>query len=45
MLTQKGNVQGIKMLFSLSKASVHDVSVGEGRSVMRVSHRTLGYFS
>ena len=38
MLAQKGNVQGIKMLFSLSKASIHDVSAGEGRSVMHVSH-------
>lgn len=44
MLAQKGNVQGIKMLFSLSKASIHDVSVGEGRSIMHVSHCTLGYF-
>ena len=43
MLAQKGNVQGIKRLFSLQKASVHDVSVVEGRSAMHVSHRTLVY--
>lgn len=44
MLAQKGNVEGIKMLFSLQKASIHDVSIAEGRSVMHVSHSTLGYF-
>lgn len=42
VLAQKGNVQDIKLLFSLSKASIHDVSVGEGRSVMHVSHCNLG---
>ena len=44
MLAQKGNVQGIEKLLSLSEASIHDVIVGEGRSVMHVSHYTLGVF-
>ena len=44
ILAQKGNVQGIEKLVSLSKASIHDVSVGEGRSVMHVSHYTLAIF-
>ena len=41
VLAQKGNVRGIKMLLSLQKASIHDVSAVEGRSAMHVSHRTL----
>ena len=44
ILAQKGNVQGIEKLVSLSKASIQDVSVGEGRSVMHVSHYTLAIF-
>jgi hypothetical protein len=36
VLAQKGNVKGMQMLFSGGKASLHDVSAGEGRSALHV---------
>ena len=38
-LAQKGNVQGISMMFDTGKASIYDVSSGEGRSVLHVRRR------
>ena len=36
VLAQKGHVQGMQLMFDTGKASIYDVSSGEGQSVLHV---------